>query len=416
MQQRRQRWPTLFALYSVQGLVLALYSMALKTWLAEQGLAPDRLGTFLAIVGLPTALKIVWGPLVDRFGRSAQARWSWILAGQLGIALAGLAALVVRDPLEQIGLLGALLFVQVLSTGLFDVAIDGMAVRVTPPEERARANAVMFSGQAAGIVTGSVLFSQLLAAAGLSPALVAQSGLVFLLAAVPLWQRRRASAAADAEDDRTQADWRALLRDLGVGVLGRSSLLLAGVFVLTGVGTNTLDVMMTYSATSAWGWESETYSSTTGALALVKVAGLILGAALADRIGHVRGFLSCAALLVTLDVTTGLLTPMLADHQILIGYLACNQLLAGMAAVAALALCMDLCHPRVAATQFTAYMALTNLSTIGGDWLGGRLTDAVPLGQVFIGYAGAQVVWLALVAVALDPYETRRRVAARART
>ncbi|MFT4974419.1 MAG: hypothetical protein ACI8S6_000301 [Myxococcota bacterium] len=70
----RRRWPTLFALYSVQGLVLGLFSMALKTWLAEAGLAPDRLGTFLAIVGLPTALKIVWGPLVGRFGRSSRGR------------------------------------------------------------------------------------------------------------------------------------------------------------------------------------------------------------------------------------------------------------------------------------------------------------------------------------------------------
>jgi PAT family beta-lactamase induction signal transducer AmpG len=183
------------------------------------------------------------------------------------------------------------------------------------------------------------------------------------------------------------------------------------VFVLTRVGTNTLDVMMTYEATGAWGWESATYSSTTGGLALVKVLGLVLGAALADRIGHVRGFLGCAALLVGLDVMVGLSVGMLADQRLLVGYLVANQLLAGMAGVAALALCMDLCHPRVAATQFTAYMALTNLSTLGGDWLGGQLADVVPLGRVFIVYASVQVVWLVLVGVGLDPEETRRRMA-----
>jgi len=409
---RRQRWVTLFSLYAVQGLVLALFSMALKNWLAERGLAPDRLGTFLVIVGLPTALKIVWGPVVDRWGRSPRGRWSWILAGQAGIAAAGLLAMVVTDPVAQLDLLGAILFLQVAATGLFDVAIDGMAVRTSPPEERARTNAVMFSGQAVGIVVGSVLFSRLLVSSGMPLTALVQAAMVAALAAVPLLHWRAAAITPDEADASPPASWRAIGRDLRVGLVGRSSVLLAGVFVLTSVGTHALGVMMSYAATSEWGWASEAYSSTTGALALVKVVGLILGAALADRIGHVRGFLICGTLLVAVDVATGLSVGLLAERSFLIGYLVVNQLLAGMAAVAVLALCMDLCHPRVAATQFTAYMALTNLSSLGGDWLGGQLTGTVALGVVFVVYAGAQVVWLGLVASGLDPEETKRRLEA----
>ena len=71
------------------------------------------------------------------------------------------------------------------------------------------------------------------------------------------------------------------------------------------------------------------------------------------------------------------------------------------------ALCMDLSLPAVAATQFTAYMALSNLSTMIGQFVGGQLGDRFGYSTLFM-MAGVVQIAVALVVLPIDPRETRR--------
>ena len=83
-----------------------------------------------------------------------------------------------------------------------------------------------------------------------------------------------------------------------------------------------------------------------------------------------------------------------------------GSLLSGMISVSLFALFMGMSWPRVAATQFTAYMALMNLSTVLGyrvaGWLEGRMewTSFYFLGGIL------QVVAV-LVLLAIDPHQSR---------
>ncbi len=73
------------------------------------------------------------------------------------------------------------------------------------------------------------------------------------------------------------------------------------------------------------------------------------------------------------------------------------------------ALFMGIAWPPVAATQFTAYMAMLNLSYGIGAKLAAPLASAFDLRTLYFVFAAFQVVLLILV-MGIDPHETRRRL------
>ena len=79
----------------------------------------------------------------------------------------------------------------------------------------------------------------------------------------------------------------------------------------------------------------------------------------------------------------------------------------GTLQVVLFAVCMDLSWPKVAASQFTAYMAMLNLSTVLGNKLAGPLTDAFSLPTVFI-VVGVGNLALLLLLPLIDLGQTRR--------
>jgi predicted MFS family arabinose efflux permease len=80
-----------------------------------------------------------------------------------------------------------------------------------------------------------------------------------------------------------------------------------------------------------------------------------------------------------------------------------------MMVVATIALCMDVSSPKVGATQFTSYMALSNLSTTLGYKLGGYATEALSYVQLYV-IAGIVQIAITLLLVAVDPKEARSKL------
>ena len=89
-------------------------------------------------------------------------RRPWVLGAQLGLTLSFLALALVGQPDEQMGLL---MLVGVLINSFAatqDVAVDGMAIDVTPVNEQGRLNGFMVFGKAVGwgltsAITGTML-------------------------------------------------------------------------------------------------------------------------------------------------------------------------------------------------------------------------------------------------------------------
>jgi len=73
------------------------------------------------------------------------------------------------------------------------------------------------------------------------------------------------------------------------------------------------------------------------------------------------------------------------------------------------ALCMDLSLPAIAATQFTAYMALSNFSVSIGQYLGGQVAEHLSYAQLFLA-AGVLQILVALFIVPIQPLQARREL------
>jgi len=126
-----RRFLVLLLLGFASGLPLFLTGSTLKAWMTSEGLNLKVIGAF-SLVTLPYSLKVLWAPLVDRFGLPLLGRRrGWMLAMQGAMALA-LAALSLRDPhLGLLPIVGLAIAVAVTSA-TFDIAVDAWRVEALP--------------------------------------------------------------------------------------------------------------------------------------------------------------------------------------------------------------------------------------------------------------------------------------------
>ncbi|RYF63927.1 MAG: MFS transporter, partial [Cytophagaceae bacterium] len=155
-QSRRLRYGTFFYLYVMQGIPSGLALTALTNYLAAEGVDARRLATFGTVVGLPWGIKFVWGPLIDRFQRSAMGRRRpWVLGAQVMAFLASLGLLLPTDPVLDIDQLMWSFALHGVFASLQDVSVDAMAITSVPALERGRINALMKGGMVTGQAMGA---------------------------------------------------------------------------------------------------------------------------------------------------------------------------------------------------------------------------------------------------------------------
>jgi PAT family beta-lactamase induction signal transducer AmpG len=140
------------AFYYAQGVPIGLLTIALPAWLAEHGSSLAQIASYQGIVGLPWGLKLIAGPLMDRFAFPPMGRRRpWVMGAQLGLTLSMASLALLPDAISQFALLTAIGFIVNMFAAVQDVAVDGMAIDVLPETERGRANALMAFGQVAGL-------------------------------------------------------------------------------------------------------------------------------------------------------------------------------------------------------------------------------------------------------------------------
>jgi PAT family beta-lactamase induction signal transducer AmpG len=151
--------PLLFALYFCQGLPGGFLSRALPAILRMEGLSLTAVG-FAGALSLPWMLKVLWAPLVDRFGHAGFGRRkSWLVPAQLGM-LAVTLAFVGIEPRDGLWLVAVLFLLLNVFSATQDIAVDGLAVDLLRDRELAPGNAAQVSGFKLGnIVGGGVLLS-----------------------------------------------------------------------------------------------------------------------------------------------------------------------------------------------------------------------------------------------------------------
>ena len=385
---RAGRLATFFLLYVSEGVPLGFTATVIATHMRRDGLDPAVIGAYVGSLYLPWAFKWAFGPIVDtitsvKFGR----RRTWIVGAQIAMMVTLLAALPV-DFANAVGLFTALIFVHNVFAATQDIGIDALAVQVLPAHERGTANGFMFAGQSIGQAMGGsgiLLISGSLPFKSTFVLVVAMLGLILVFvswrlreptpitpwvigakAVAPLLRIAREIAAFVGEAGRAFIGTRAaaiglVFATLPLGAYALSLSLQSNLAVELGLDDSQIGVLGLWSAlTSALGcmlggWLSDRYGRRR-MLALFVVMTAIPTAWLALRmqgVGHV----------MPVDVTS---PGMSSDPALVATFWALcitYSLLQGLTYGSSTALFMDITTPTVAATQFTAYMALGNLAT-----------------------------------------------------
>ncbi len=412
-QSRRLRYSAFTALYFAQGIPIGLFDVAMPAWLAEQGFSAAQIGSFVAMVGLPWAFKLVAGPFMDRFRfPSMGMRRPWVLGAQAGLMLMLVAVAGIADPDARWSALLVLAFLVNTCAATQDVAVDGMAIDVIPAGERGRANAFMACGQVVGYGAFGAASGWLLAGYGLTAAALAAAVLVGAVFLVALAARERpgerllpwSPGQAAMTPGVARVTLLGVFRDLIRVLVLPMSLILASSVSLGRVGVGMILVILPVFAVNELGFASEQYSSVMGITSiLTAVLGLLAGP-LIDRFGAKRalavGMLGSSAGLLVFAGSPALWGSLAFVLGMLLAVLMFTQVFF----IGCIAECMTLSWPRVAATQFAVYMALANLMRTVGAWIYAWLGDWLTFQMLFVATAAA----LVLGAAALVPYDVSR--------
>lgn len=390
---RLGRLTAFFFLYVTEGIPLGFAATAVATQLRRQDVGPAEIGAFVGSFYLPWAFKWAFGPFIDVFASERLGRRrGWILGTQLMMIITLLACMGLNLP-AQLGALTAVLLVHNSFGAMQDVAIDALAVSTLHEDERGLANGVMFAGAAIGTAVGGsgVLF--------MMPAFGLKGGFLFVAACIalvtlfivlplnevrtPMAQRRVAGLAA-ATQEMKQFSMEAFRSFLGT----RGAF--AGLFfALMPAGAMSLGLALQSNLAVELGMNDNSVAWLNLWTNVVSAAFMVIGGWVSDRLGRRKTLFGYLALM---SLPVLYMMGALIDHQWTMPAGAGDAVkrVAPAALVTALwvatltyavaqglmygtrsAIFMDVTNPAVAATQFTAYMAMMNLAiAYSATWQG----------------------------------------------
>ena len=91
----------ILALLLITGVPHGLLAISIPVWLASQGVSAGDIGSYLAVIVLPWAFKLVTGPFMDRYQFIPMGRRRpWVLGAQLGLSVSLLALMMIVGRLE----------------------------------------------------------------------------------------------------------------------------------------------------------------------------------------------------------------------------------------------------------------------------------------------------------------------------
>ena len=377
------RLTAFFFLYLTEGVPLGFAATAVATQMRRQGVGVAEIGLFVGSLYGPWAWKWAIGPFVDvlssdRWGR----RRMWIVIAQSMMVLTLMAALPVNFA-THLKLFILVIVLHNIFGATQDVAIDALAVSVLSEEERGLANGLMFGGAYLGQAIGGsgVLF--LTPYIGFKPTFFFVAGCILLVTvfvALPL--RERKGERPPREGPLLAAavkEIRQFLVDAFSSMFGRLEAFVGLLFAILPAGAYALGLALQSNLAVELGMNDTSIGKLNLWSSVISAGGCVAGGWVSDRLGRRRMlalYLFGTALPTfymaivmkkfnwimpissqALDrpaVPAGLLT---AFWIACLSYAVFQGLMYGTRT----ALFMDVTNPAVAATQFTAYMALLNL-------------------------------------------------------
>lgn len=392
-------------LYFAEGAPIGFIWWTLPTLLREEGVEVEDITALTALVVLPWALKFAWAPLVDTMASERFPLRAWIVTAQfvMGAVLVPLAFI---DPVASMGTLTVLLVCHAFAAATQDVAVDALCIATVEPMERGAINGWMQAGMLFGRALFGGIALMVVGSLGMASMVAAMVAVIWTTALVVLWMGPRHGAGSGASmRELLSALWEVLRSRVTWG-----GLLLAATAEASfkGVGAIVGPYLVDHDVSE----------QVIGAFfAFVSVGGMVIGALVGGRISDAVGR---HRVVIAGQVMVGAAICVMALDAPAEGGAAVSTWIAlgvfylgiGLFTAAIFALFMDATDRRLGATQFSAYMGMTNLCEAWSSRLVGALTTRLGYGTAFpiaaaLGLLALPLLWLVRPARPGHPAEAK---------
>ena len=391
------RYLSFAALYVAQGIPEGLLWYAIPAWLAANGKTPAEIGGYVAVIGIPWSLKIINAPIMDRFTYLQMGRRRpWVLIGQMGLILSFFSLSLIANPLNNLSLLMILGFCVSFFEVTQDIAVDGMAIDILPVHQQARANGLMWGSKTLGISASVAAGSWIINHYGYFYAIISFSFIVFLIMMVPLFLRERpgekllpwTNGEASKEAEKIQLhSWKIIFKSLFKVFFLPVSLIMGIAAFSFSIGKGLIDTLLPVFTVQQLGWADTQYSQFFATANLISgILGMFVGGALIDFFGKVRMIRIYLVLLISIVTILSFMKFYWSNEVFILGFIIGFYILVTFTTIAIFATAMNLCWKRVAATQFTLYMAISNLGLAAGAAIMGQLKNFLNWENVMLAY------------------------------
>lgn len=364
-------------LYFSEGLPFGLINNVLSVYFRVRKISLEEIG-LLSLLGLAWSLKILWAPLVDRFGR----RFFWIFPSQLAVAF-GSALLVFLDPVGEKALFWLALGGICFASATQDIAADAYTIDLLEEKELGPANGIRSAAYRAALIASGGILVMLSDTLGWSfTFLAAALAMAALAATVFLFRTFRQERARAFKPPGLWEQYVDPIKRLFL----RPNFWLAVAFILSfKVG----EAMLVSMANPFWidrGFTPGQIGFVVGTLGtLASIGGALAGGSLTARWGIVRSLWILGGVQATASLGYVLSSLPLAPAWSIYFAALLESLAIGLATAAFLSFLMKLCEKQFSATHYAFLSILFGLgrslagvvSGYGASWMGYSLFFSV---------------------------------------
>ena len=359
------RYAMFGSLYFSQGTVFAYFTSLNALYFLSKGLSMGDVGIFGAIALIPFVIKIFLGMLSDQVNLLGLGhRKPYILLGLL-IQTVCLALAPFIDPAASYWGFVALAFILQLGMALYDTCTDGLALDTTPEAEQGTIQGFMVGGRAAGVViTASVV--------GWLAQEVSWTAVFWLLGVLTLVPIPLVLSIKEGQREGDgKFEWGAFSAFKRKPIIALAAAGFLFFLVIAGANQNVNPFLE-----SEFGITLQRAGLYTTIWGIGVVMGGLLGGRLIDRIGQHRGTLVA----LFFSFISILALAIIPGSGYAWGIVLVFGLSYGTYQTVYFALAMNHTDPRIAASMYSIFMAVTNVGQGVGFAVAGGLADLPAVG------------------------------------
>ena len=368
-------------LYFSQGFPFGIVNETVNLYLSFANVSLPKIG-LIGSVGIIWTLKFLWAPIVDAIATYR----AWIFAALIVLSVS-LAALGTVPPAGG-AFVGALL-VLVFASATQDIAIDALAIRITPPNLLGLVNSARVAAYRVAMIV-----------AGGGVAIIADRagwrGAFYIAAAVPLIMLVAIALAAPREAAERVRNENPL-RGLVEWMKKPGALWLVAVILLYRMGDNALMAMIRPYWVERGFSAAEVGNVTTTLGMICTIAGAIAGGAFVTRFGIYRGLLVLGIVQMLSNLAYAYVAVTNAGRPFMYGAAVIETFCGGLGTAAFLSFLMFICDRDNAATEYAMLSALFTVGRTFAVAISGYLAQDLGFAKYYLLTAALAIPGLALL-------------------